>query len=68
MKTDETMKAFLQSVGSISESYGDAKSISDDYMGSVDDGSKKKNLITYGIMAGLGVIIVVLLVLYIRKK
>ena len=68
VKTDETMKAFLQSVGSISESYGDAKSISDDYMGSVDDGSKKKNLITYGIMAGLGVIIVVLLVLYIRKK
>ena len=68
VKTDETMKAFLQSVGSISESYGDAKSISDDYMGSVDDGSKRKNLITYGIMAGLGVIIIVLLVLYIRKK
>ena len=68
VKTDEAMKAFLQSVGSISESYGDAKSISDDYMGSVDDGSKRKNLITYGIMAGLGVIIIVLLVLYIRKK
>jgi hypothetical protein len=68
VNTDETMKAFLQSVGSISESYGDAKSISDDYMGSIDDDSKKKNLITYGIMAGLGVIIIVLLVLYIRKK
>lgn len=68
VKTEDAMKAFLQSVGSVSESFSDAKSVYDDYMSSVDDGSKKKNLITYGIMAGLGVIIVVLLILYIRKK
>ena len=65
VNTDETMKAFFQNAGTVSEAYSDARSMADDNDGSVVNPSDALNLLLIIGIAAVGILAVFFLVLFI---
>ena len=61
LRSDEGMKAFLEGVGSVSESYTDAIDIVHEYEGVIYGKSSDDNNLAF--YAGIGILVVVIIIL-----